>query len=77
MVMVFFTLFGAATGRKSTGALAQSVQTPELFSRDAFPSLLLLLHVLVHENVPSRAQCEIAALALHEEALRVPGGSQS
>eukprot|EP00959_Pyramimonas_sp_CCMP1952_P409482 8581656-Pyramimonas_sp.AAC.1 len=25
---------------------------------------------------PSRAQCEIAAPELHEEALRLPGGSQ-
>eukprot|EP00959_Pyramimonas_sp_CCMP1952_P073786 1542459-Pyramimonas_sp.AAC.1 len=75
MVLVFFTLFGAAIGRKSAGAPAQSVQTPELglvclfLIRDDFPSLLLLLHVLLHETSPSRAQCEIASPALHEEAL--------
>eukprot|EP00959_Pyramimonas_sp_CCMP1952_P222193 4645541-Pyramimonas_sp.AAC.1 len=45
-------------------------------SRDALSSLLLLLHVLVHETAPSRAQCEIAAPALREAALRVPGGYQ-
>eukprot|EP00959_Pyramimonas_sp_CCMP1952_P355699 7449883-Pyramimonas_sp.AAC.1 len=39
-------------------------------------SFLLLLHVFLHETAPPRAQCEIAAPALYEEALRVPGGSQ-
>eukprot|EP00959_Pyramimonas_sp_CCMP1952_P385416 8077449-Pyramimonas_sp.AAC.1 len=45
------------------------------FSTDAFSTLLLLFHALLHETAPSRAQCEIAAPELHEEALRVPFGS--
>eukprot|EP00959_Pyramimonas_sp_CCMP1952_P042344 885632-Pyramimonas_sp.AAC.1 len=41
-----------------------------------FSSLLLFLRVFLHGTAPSRAQCEIAAPALHEEAPRVPGGNQ-
>eukprot|EP00959_Pyramimonas_sp_CCMP1952_P375860 7872357-Pyramimonas_sp.AAC.1 len=72
-------------GRESSGVVVQSIQTPELvcyqrwdqttirtlmvmvfftlFGAAASPSLFFLLH-------------EIAAPALHEEALRVPGGNQ-
>eukprot|EP00959_Pyramimonas_sp_CCMP1952_P386444 8098969-Pyramimonas_sp.AAC.1 len=73
MVMGFLTLIGTAIGKKSTGALAQSVQAQVLFPHSFFFCASFSMRPRPRAR---NAQCEIAAPALREEPLRVSDGNQ-